>query len=256
MGNPIILYDNRFLDNVPIATDEAPGYYARHIRDLRPFTFWRGAGSGTKYLTVSCGSAKSADALALLGHNLGTVAANVSVESSPDNFSAVNQRLAPFTPANDAMILKLFNTASEAYWRLKLVTASVAAQLAVAVLGSKLEFPSPPRGPFAPYKESVQSAFDLLQSGMPLLAEVKYHPITIDAKFQYLDRAWLETYFLPFWGNHMKLDKYFFWAWNLDDFPEHVFFVKRAKGYQFSMPLIKGFRVPDFSIQMEGVMLE
>jgi hypothetical protein len=51
----------------------------------------------------------------------------------------------------------------------------------------------------------------------------------------------------------MKKEKYFFFAWNLDDFPQHVFVVKRAQGYQFQMPLSKGYRIKEFSIALEGI---
>lgn len=255
--NPIILYDNRFLDAAVIqSTDTDPGgdYDVRNIRDLRPYTFHKFTGGGTKYYTVDCGAAKDADCLGVFSHNLGTVGAALSIESSTDNFGASNtQRLVPVSPTTDLALLKPFTLGNDRYWRAKLVTASLAAKSAVVVLGKKLTVPGIPMGPFAPYRESVVSDTPQSELGTQIEANVKYYPIRIDAKFQYLDRTWLDNTFLPFWNNHMKKEKWFFFAWNLDDFPQHVFFVKRAKNYEFQMPISKGYKIKEFTISMEGV---
>lgn len=254
--NPIILYDNRFLDNPVIAatdTDATGDYDVRNIRDTRPYLMHKFAALGTKYYTVDCGSAKAADTLALFNHNLGTAGAALSVESSPDNFNVVNQRLVPVNPSNDRALLKTFNTATERYWRAKIVTAGIPAQAGCAVLGSMLQFPRPPIGPFEPYREDVKSIVPDGDYGAQIEAASKYCPIRITARFQHLSRAWIENTFQPFWDGWMKKEKWFFFAWNIDDFPAHVFYVRRARGYQFSAPLSKGYIVKEFSIELEGV---
>jgi hypothetical protein len=255
--NPIILYDNRFLD-VPVIqatdTDTIGEFDVRHIRDLRPYTFHKFSGPGTKYYTVNSGVAGEADCLAVYTHNLGSASAQVSVESSNDNFGVnVTQRLAPFVPSTDLAVLKPFTLANEASWRVKIVSAALAAQNAVVLVGKKLTFPGIPMGPFAPYRESVMADAPQAELGSQLESNVKFHPIKIDAKFQYLDRSWLENTFLPFWDTHMKKEKWFFFAWNLDDFPRHVFFVKRAKNYDLQMPLSKGYKIREFTISLEGI---
>ena len=122
MQTPIILYDNRLTDGTPAATDTAAGYDILNILDLRTYTQWKAASSGTKYITIDCGSAKSADCLAVIGHNLYTAGATVSVESSSDN-ATWTQRLAGFTPTSDKAFMKLFVSASARYWRIKIINA-------------------------------------------------------------------------------------------------------------------------------------
>src|SRR3972149_307135 len=97
-AKPLILYDNRFADGTPTATDTASEYDVLNIIDWKDFTFWQAASVGTKYLTINCGSAKVASALAILGHNYYMGSATISVESSV-NGSAWTARLVGFIPA-------------------------------------------------------------------------------------------------------------------------------------------------------------
>src|SRR3990172_4071855 len=122
----IILADNRFLDGTPTATDTAAGYNVLFIRDYKTFTSWKAASVGTKYLTVDCATAKSADCIAFVGHNFGTGGATISVESSATGAWAGEQteRLAPFTVNDDKAALRTFASASDRYWRVKIVSAT------------------------------------------------------------------------------------------------------------------------------------
>ncbi|MFA5354963.1 MAG: hypothetical protein WC291_12095, partial [Thermodesulfovibrionales bacterium] len=152
MALPTILSDNRFLDGIPTPTNTAAGYDVLNIRDYRTYTAWRAASAGTRYITVDCGTAKSADCLGIISHNLATAACTVSVQSSPDN-STWTTRLTGFVPSTDKAVFKTFTSYSARYWRIKLVTASVAPQLAVVMLGVRLTFPYPADAPMVPYSE-------------------------------------------------------------------------------------------------------
>ena len=44
--NPMILYDNRFLDGIPMATDTSAGFSALNVVDLKTFTFWQAGEPG------------------------------------------------------------------------------------------------------------------------------------------------------------------------------------------------------------------
>ena len=228
--NPIVLADNRFLDGTPAATGTAAGSDVLNIRDLRTYTYWQAAASGTNYLTVDCATAKSADCLGILTHNLFTAAAAVSVESSPDN-SAWTQRLAPFTPADDRAKLKTFTTASARYWRIKIVTAAVAPRLAIAILGSRIDFPFSPDKGFVPFSESVEAEGADSKSGNQLGVVVRYFPVDIKPVFSYVDRSFVDNTWRPFRESYGRLRKPFFWGWDLTAYPEQVFFVTDAGRY-------------------------
>ena len=86
MDLTILGHDSRYLDGTPVATDTDSDeeFNALNVRDLRRYTQWKAATTGQKYITVDTGSTGSAvDALGIRGHNLGTAAASIVVESSP-----------------------------------------------------------------------------------------------------------------------------------------------------------------------------
>lgn len=252
MQTPIILYDNRLTDGTPAATDTATGYDILNIIDLRPYTFWKAASHGTKYITVDCGSAKSADCLAIIGHNLYTASATVSVESSPDN-AAWTERLAGFTPSSDKAFLKKFNTASAQFWRIKLVTAATAVYIAVASLGVKIQFEYPPDTPYAPYAESPEADVARNKNGH-ILGVSTYSPrLSLAVQFSLVSRSWLDTYFVPFWQNHARLFKPFFFAWDLDTYPADVFFVSIDDDMSLDTPFSILTYVDVLSLKMRGV---
>jgi hypothetical protein len=234
-AKPIILFDNRFDDGMPSATDTASGYYAANIRDLRTYTWHQFAAAGTKYYTIDCGEAKAADCLGIRGHNLGTAAASVSVESSANNLDWT-ERLAAFNPANDRAILKTFTSASARYWRVKIVTADTAAQCAVLMLGTRLTMEKWPSGNFDPAQEKPVSSSRLSQQGHLLGVLIDYVEIEIAARFQRLSPTWIETYFRPAWDNHIHYGRPFFWAWDITNHPSEICYARIADNYSLSMP--------------------
>ena len=252
MQTPIILYDNRLTDGTLTATDTATGYDVLNIVDNRPYTFWKAASSGTKYITVDCGSTKSADCLAIIGHNFKTAAAIVSIESSPDN-TVWTERLSDFTPISDKAFMKTFISSSARYWRIKIITTSIAAQIGVAVLGTKMQFEYPPETPYNPYTETPAAYVERSKNGH-ILGVSTYNPVLeFRALFSFITRTWLNTYFIPFWQNHARLFKPFFFAWDLDTYPEDVFFVSIDNNMTFETPFSILEYVDTVSLTMRGV---
>lgn len=255
MGNPIILYDNRFLDSDLItATGEDADYPIENLTDYRTYTFWKDdAFSGSRYITVDCGASKSADCLAIAGHNLYSIGATISVESSSDNFSAdVNERLAGFAPSSNYALMKTFNTANQRYWRLKIINATEEPRIAVLLIGDRLDFPYPPITPYAPYSEGIESLTHVGKTGATLGSVIQYHPIIISPRFELLTTAWVFGDLKTFWDSHGKLLKPFFWAWDLVTYPTQVYFVVFAVGQKFNPTLKVANRVESIAFKMLG----
>ncbi|MDI9562516.1 MAG: hypothetical protein QM235_15225 [Pseudomonadota bacterium] len=252
MQTPIILYDNRLTDGTLVATDTETGYDVLNLIDLRPYTFWKAASHGTKYITVDCGAAKSADCLAIIGHNLYTAGATVSIESSPDN-SSWTVRLAGFTPTSDKAVLKTFTSASAQYWRIKIVTAAVAAYMAVALLGVKIQFEYPPNTPYVPYAETPAADVERSKNGH-ILGVATYSPVLrIQPQFSLVSRTWLDTYFIPFWQNYARLFKPFFFVWDLDTYPSDVFFTSIDDDMPLETPFSVLTYVDTLTLKLRGV---
>jgi hypothetical protein len=241
-AKPKILYDS-ILDGATLAaTDTESGYNVDNIVDLRTYTLHRFNAAGTKYITADCGAALSADALAIVGHNLKTAAATVSVEYSSDNFSTdINVALAGFQPSDDTALLKEFTTHSARYWRIKVVTASVAAQMGVALLGEVLTFERiMSAGGFDPCSEKLIAESLTSKVGNLLGSNVRYVETGITPRWKMLTTSWLENNFRAAWDNHLSLLKPFIWAWDITNHASEIYFVRIPEKFRLKMPLIPG----------------
>lgn len=250
-AKPSILYDNRFLDGTPVA-DTATGYSVLNIVDLRPYTWWQANAHGTKYITVDCGSAKSADTLGIIGHNFYTATATVSVESSTTGAWAGEQveRLAGFTVSTNRAILKTFVTASAQYWRLKIVTAAIAARIAVCILGVRLDFERYPLQDFDPSPETLNGIAARSKHGHMIGATLENVGIEIKADFKQLTSTFV-TAFRAAWDAHLSQLKPFFWVWDSVNHPTEVYFLVIPEKFKLSMPFDPYRR--SLSLTMEGI---
>jgi hypothetical protein len=248
-AKPLILYDNRYLDGTPTATDTDTGFDVLNIRDLRTYTFWQAAAAGTKYLTVDCGEAQSADALAIVGHTLGTAEASIWVQYSPDNWVHAYEAMSEYQPPNDKAFLQPFTSVSARYWRVKITTASVKAKLAVCLLGERLTFEQYCSGAFDPDAQAPVAAANVSDTGNLLGVDISYHQRTVSAQFQRTTASWATGTFLPAWEAHLSLLKPFMWAWDIENHATEVYFVRIAPGSALAMPYNGSRRTLTLSLQ-------
>lgn len=249
---PVLLADNRLLDGTPAATDTADGYDVLNLRDLKTFTKWKAASPGQKYITVDCGTAKSADSLGIVGHNLFTAQAQVTVDTSPDGVAWTN-RLAAFSPSTDRALLKYFPAVSARWWRVGIGSASETPAMAVLLLGTRIAFPYPPDAPFVPAEESIEAEANRSKTGHVLGTVVRFKPYRIRARWSNLPRSFVEGTFLPFWEQYASNLHPFLWAWDLDRYPDDVRFVRVDEGYAYRPGVsILGY-YESLELEMEGV---
>jgi len=232
---PLILAENIFLLGDPTATDTETGYDVANIVDYRTHNFWKGASAGTKYITIDCLTAVTADALGIVGHNLYTADADISVESSPDN-STWTERLAAFAPASDKALMKTFTIASARYWRIKIVTASVAARIAVIFLGNRFEFPRYITGSFDPYPEEISAVTARSKTGNLLGSILDVIMCKISVQFTKMTESWVNNTFRPLWDTYLSQLQPFFWAWDVVNHPTEVYYGKIPDDFTLSTP--------------------
>ena len=236
-AKPKILFSSILKDATLSATDTATGYDVDNIIDLRPYTLHKFNAFGTKYITADYGSAVEADALGLVGHNLGTAVATVSVEYSSDNFAAdTHEALAGFLPANDKAIMKEFTSASARYWRIKIVTAAVVAQIGVALLGEVLTFERWPSGGFDPDSLSIVASSSISKTGNMLGATLKYVLRTVSMTFRAITPSWITNTFTPAWDSHLEELKPFLLAWDITNHATEVYFLRIPENFSLKMP--------------------
>ncbi len=248
---PIILHDNRFADAAPAASATATGYDVANLIDGRAYTYWSAAAAGTFYLSVAAPG--SADALGLLGHNFATAGATVQVQSSNDG-AAWTDRSPVITPPNgNKAFLQVFPQAIAAHsWRLKIVAATAAPRLAVALLGVRLQFPFPPESPYIPCVEAPVSEASKSRTGHLLGEVINYTELTINPRFASVARNWALVDYRAFWNSHGRNRLPFFWAWDLDVFPEHVYWVRHVGNHQ--EPISVASYIDNLVLDLEGVV--
>jgi hypothetical protein len=252
MALPIILYENRFADATPTATDTSTGYSVLSLCDDRAYTIWKAASTGVKYLTVDCGSAKGADAVAMIGHNLQTAGIAVSVESSTDNANWT-ERVAPGVPDLDRAFLGVFDRVSARYWRVKLANGTVAPQIGELWLGCRMTFPKAMDQPYTPYTETVKSETAIGKTGSVLGSVLRYKPLAISCRWTNLPRTFVHGDFQAFWREHASKHRPFWWVADIGTFPQHCFFVTITDRASYATPMSIVTYVKTLSLDMTGV---
>ncbi len=247
--NPVILSDNRFADATPTATGTATGYDPANIADRRPYTLWVAPAVGTHDITVQASGA--ANAFAIAGHNLKTAGATVTLQSSDDGTTWTDR--ASVTPASDDPLLIAFASVTAAWgWRLHIVTTAAAAQIGVAMVGTRLEFPFPPEAPFVPERVTPVTEQTISKAGHLLGVVERYQKVAIDPAWKNLDRTWVEQTLRPWWDAVAARRLPFFWAYDLDAYPDLVHYVRHTGDWR--APISVGSLVDQVALKLEGVL--
>ena len=266
MSNPYLLFNNILADAALSVTDTEENYSIDNIKDYRAYTYWKGDSAGTKYIYIDALAAQECDAFAFIRHNLQD-ATEVALHSSTDNVSWT-ERVAGFSPASNLGIMKIFTAAAARYWRITITTASIQAMLAVVFIGKRTEIPLPPDTPYIPYREKLTAKAAKSKGGNLLGTTLQYALLEVDAKFSNLDRDWVigwgqELYGAHFWaegGNFKAWWEYartfrpFFYAWDLDVYPDQVLYLTAREDSVFQTPLSVLNYVDEVVFQMEGII--
>jgi hypothetical protein len=254
-SKPVALFENRFDDGTPTATNTESGDYdVLHIRDMRPYTLHKFNGPGTVYYTIDCGSAKSADALFMMNHNAYAATATISVESSATGAWAGEEveRLAGFTPASDNAFMKTFNPASARYWRIKIVTNAVALYSGIAMLGVKFTFERYPQSGFDPDDITIHADSSISRGGNLLGSVIKYYERKMKLSFKNVTPSWVENAFMPVWNSRIKLLYPFPLAWDITNHDDEVYLVKVPDRFNLKMPYNPVRR--SLTLDLEGIV--
>jgi len=255
--NPVILYNN-ILDNATLTPcSTAPNFDVNYLTDLKDYTYWVPADlTSPCYITADCGSAQSADTLGIVSINLDTTGAQISLECSSDNFNTdIVTALSAFSPSSK-VILKTFTPQTKQYWRLKIEGFSSAPFIAILMIGTRLELPYPPDAPYYLIDESVKVESNRSKRGHILGSIIQYKSYDIKCRVSLLDRSWVMNTFKPFWEAHGSDMKPFFFAWDLDNFPDIVYWAKFKDRAKFRVPLRINPYVESLDLEMEAIREE
>lgn len=219
---PKIYHDNRLDDGTPAASTTAAGTSVLNLRDFRPYSWWSPTALPAT-VTVDCASAKAVDYWAIYGHNLGTKGATIELRGSTDNFSASDVLVDSLAPSSDAPFVRLINSTSCRYWRLRITGAS-APSIAIASFGVALDLPSGLQSGFDPLGRTIKGQYNRSELGHPLGRTVRYEEWSESISLELVTADWARTYWLAAWNAHLRDDPFIF-SWDPLGHPAEVYLV-------------------------------
>lgn len=229
MSGPLCLYESRLNDAAPVASTTAAGFDVLNLRDYRDFTFWKPTALPAT-ITVDCGSSKSADYLAVYGHNLFTSGNTIEARKSTDNFAANDVLVDTHTPVDNKPILRLFTSTSSRYWRIRILTGTVPT-LAIALLGARLEILAGVREGFDPLGREVKATQNRSVKGRALGKVLDFRQWKENVTFELLGWDWVRTVWRPAAEASLEVQPWLF-AWNPDTYPKEMYHVELDGAWQ------------------------
>lgn len=248
-GMPLVLYDNRFADGALAASSTAAGDYAvANLIDWRPYTWWK-PDVLPAVVDVDCGSARSADYLAVYGHMLGTSGSTLNLQAADDAAFSINSIVAAsIAPADDRPFVVTFTTVTRRYWRLY-IDNGVASPLAVVAAGQRLTLPRRLRAGFDPTSRTPQGKFNRSMKGHPLGSVTDFEEWSDLLRWRNVRWDWIRATWQPAWDAHLKNLPWLF-AWDPTDHPSELYLVDSSRGYK--TPIGNG-TFADLELQVRGV---
>lgn len=249
--NPIILYDDIFSKGSLASSATEDGYNLLNTKDKRAYTRWKAKYSGDNYIEHSVSNG-SANVVAIAGHNLGTVGATLKVQIDTGGWTTLKT---VNVNTNDP-IMVTFNKHTSGSFGMQFAFSSlspITPEVGVIYLGEYLEFPFPPDTVLQPFNQSFVPKFESVESGNLLGVENNFSPTSISHRFSNVERDPFLKDYLKFWNNHGKLLKPFFYARDLENNPDEVFYVRFSEKHVHSTPLSSLYYAD--SIQMNMVSI-
>lgn len=234
-AKPFILCDNVLELGIPIATDTETAYDALNLIDWRNYTFWQSESLGTKYVTIDCGSGKPVNTFAVVGHNFFTASATISLESSTNNVNWT-ERVAGFTVTSNDAFAKIFVSATAQYWRIKIVSASIAVRMAILVIGTRLDFETGLQRDIDPNQQGISAESKVSELGYPLGTSIKFYPRNFSCQIKNLSDSWSTNTFYPIWISHLSKMIPFIWGWEITGHPTEVYLMRLKDNHKLDMP--------------------
>jgi hypothetical protein len=249
---PRILTEHLFLLGTLTATGTAAGYSIEALRDWRTSQYWKSASDGTNYLTIDFSAATyDANAIGIMKHNLGTVAAAVSIEHWDSDISDWGTSLAAFTPTSDVAIFKFFTLQEDrTKYRIKIVTTGgKLPKIGELQIGTYYEFDQNANSPLTSYTEQVeQQSAESLQKNY-LGTVITGFNYAADYQFANVSKTWFDATFRVIWESHLKLGYPFFWAVDGTALATELWYARLKPDYVLS-PSRNNTSVCDFNLAL------
>lgn len=233
------------------ASSVATGDYSvSYIYNMLETNMWKASSTYSPQLIVydaGAGNTKTADYLAVIGHNLSGVTVEIQYADNEIDFYTAGTA---FVPAdNNAFLMEFSGAGAHRWWRLRLTKSggfTSTPYLTIAIWGNKTELDYATAG-FDPYEQEAKANLIVSETGYLLGIHHKYVERSMTLKFEDADadlyakvREWWEANGL----------KNFFVVWEGANSPDDVFLMRPDA--KFSNPLKAGGLYRDITISLRG----
>lgn len=276
----VILYKNILIDATLSVTNTASGYSINNIVDYRSYTKWKSntiadqtisavleintipikqaddvgfikTVAGNRLSTVSGGGLSTfgaADCIGIFNHNLSGTTITVRYLQNSDYVNAIT-----FTPTSNNPILIPFERQESNRWQIFIDNLTSQAEIADIFLGEAIYFPFRPRAPYTPKNEGIEVNSEISDAGHLLGSVVAHHPVDINPVWEYMSRTWFAENLQPFWDDHAKLLKPFFFGWDLSNRPDDIFYCWVDPAMKFKEVLTTLNYTDEFNLMLKSV---
>ena len=239
---------------VATSTEASGDFDVDYLHNWLETNRWKAEDSGLadpQFITFDAGvgNTETADYIAILGHNLNTAGATVTLQYSTDNFSGdINDAFTGEAPTADTVYHKEFTSPGDfRYWRLRIAGHGATAPfMDIAVWGDKTELDFV-TATFDPYDEDVKAKTNVSGGGVVTGIHTKFSERPLDLRwsdsspeFYDIIRDWHDTHGL----------KNFFVAWETNNNPQDVFLMRPSNRFRNPYDQTGNFR--DVSVTLKG----
>ena len=250
-------YDKMFGSSGSIltATSTASGNYdVEYLFNMLETNMWKALNIATHYITYDAGvgNLKTADYIAVIGHNLfsdggSSMAMNIRVEFSSDNFSSdINLAFNNTQPTSDDAFVIEFPAQTARYWRVRTSNAASAVYMTLCNLGEKTEL------------DYASSSFDPHAQNRKVNQNISYGGYVTGVHEQFIERSMSLSFHDADSTLYAKVKdwidingvKNFFVAWDLVNNPTEVFLMRAQS--DASNPLTNNGAYRNITINLKG----
>lgn len=144
---PTILYKNLMATGTVSASSSDTDYPVANISTEATTEYWKPTATPS-WVKLSLSSATDVDAVAIVGHTLGTTGSTLTFQGSADNSTWVD--IAQASPTDDSCILLCFPTKSYQYYRVYISGSTTYPIISTIFIGERFRFPAGVMPPYTP----------------------------------------------------------------------------------------------------------
>jgi len=247
----IILAENVLENATLTATSTASGYDKENLKDRRPWTKWKATSTVTQNIDVDIGSSTTIDTFGFSGHNFGDVRPSVAYFYW-DGFAWVSMGGYSTPVTNNTYIVK-FNSQTAVKFRVQFLAPTAAVEVGIIFIGAATTMPEPVSAPFSWKTESIVANGAINKSGELLGADVRHNPININPIWKNILKSFYDSDFKDLWDTYLKTLKPFFFAWDYDNYPDDILYLRMDPAGSFALPSTVAAYIDEINLTFNGV---